>query len=118
MSGVVALNDAVLDGAYAASYDNGDFTAANYYGAEIVARLITPWSFLTGVLGAERFPKYASRTKFSQSEAAQKSVLGSAGSLADKAGSLADKVGSALKIGGVTLALVALAGVVVFAATR
>ena len=109
--GVSVLSDNLLDGAFAASFDNKDFAAADYYGAEISERLISIWSFATGVTGAQRFPKYEARTGFSQQEAARKSV-------AVSAGTVADNIGAVLKTGGVALALLALAGIAVYATLR
>lgn len=111
MSGVAALTDNLLDGAFAASYDAKDFAAADYYGAEIRERLISVWSFMSGLTGSQRFPKYEARTGFSQSDAAQKSVQQSAGAVAST-------VGDVLKTGGFTLAMLALAGVAVYAAVK
>lgn len=109
--GVTGLDDATLDGAYAASYDNKDFTAANFYGAEIRDRLISVWSFVSGATGAQRFPKYEARTGFSQQDAAQKSVKTSAGAVLSN-------IGGVLSGGGFTLAVLALAGVAIYAALR
>lgn len=111
MSTVSGLSDNLLDGAFAASFDNKDFAAADFYGAEIRERLTSVWSFASGIFGAQRFPKYEARTGFAQADAAQKSLQVSAADAANNAA-------GALKIGGISLAVLALVGVAVFAATR
>lgn len=106
------LSDEVLDGAFAASYDAKDFSAADYYGAEIRDRLTSFWSFATGAIsGAQRFPKFEARLNFSQSEAAKSSVAVAAKSVATAAE-------DAIKTGGMTFALAVLAGIAIYAAIR
>jgi len=66
--------DSDLDAAYAASYDARDYASSQYYGAEIVKRESSVYSFLTGVSYWPRFPKYEARTGVSFAGMAQSSV--------------------------------------------
>lgn len=110
------LSDADLDQAYAAAWDTKQYPIAEQYGSEIISRLASPWSFVSGILGNERFPKYTQRVRnvgqsFGQVSATRESV-------ADSAANVADAATGALKIGGVALAAVAVIAVVVYAASR
>lgn len=105
---LAALSDSILDGAFAASFDAGDHAAADYYGAEIRDRLTSIRSFAGGLLGEIRFPKFEARLNFSQQEAARVSTQQSAAGVADS-------IGGVLKTGGMTLALLGLAGIAVYA---
>lgn len=111
MSGAELLSDADLDAAFAASYDLHDQVSTAYYAAEISNRLQSVWSFVSGAFGSNRFPLYAARTGFSQSQAAQSSVADSAQNVASAAGSavktglgaLGMGAGLALIVGGLLL---------------
>lgn len=87
------LADNVLDGAYAASWDNRDFSTATHYEVEIITRLMSPWSFVGGLFGAERFPLYAARSNFSQERAAKESAKTATDNVVMKATSFV-KIGS------------------------
>lgn len=106
MNDVTTLSDSALDAAYAACFDNRDFNAANIYGFEIVNRLTTAFSFLGGIVGFTRFPKYDARqtakaradaglsgTGFQQSDAARTSIADSSASVGNKIADIA-KIGS------------------------
>lgn len=111
MTTVSDLSDVNLDAAFAASYDAKAWEVADYYGAEIRERLTSAWSFVSGMTGAQRFPKFEARLNFSQSEAAQKS-------LQQSAGAVLDDLGGVLKTGGFALAVAALAAVAIYAAVK
>lgn len=111
MSALTELSDTNLDNAFAASFDARSIDVAEYYGREIRERLTTVTGFIGGLFGQHRFPKYEARLNYSQSEAAQSSV-------ADAASAAVNSVGNTLKTGGLTLALVALAGVAIYAALK
>jgi hypothetical protein len=105
MNTVADLSDPQLDAAFASCWDNRDFTAAQFYAAEIVNRLISPLSFLGGLVGYERFPLYDARAKFDQVGEARDSVTNSAEKLAANA---ADMMIFGAK-GAIVFALVAVA---------
>lgn len=111
MAGVGGLSDAALDAAFAASFDKGDVFAIQYYGAEIIDRLTSVWSFVAGAFGAQRFPLYEARARFSQSGAAR-------GSLGDSAADVSKGIAAAgMPVAGV-VAVIGLIAVVVLIATR
>ena len=95
MSDLTSLSDATLDGAFDASYQVGDAASIAIYGAEIRARLQTVFSFLGGLLGQDRFPKYTARTGFQQSAAAQTSTSAAAVNVASNISSGATAVAGA-----------------------
>lgn len=76
ISDVTGLSDSALDAAWAASSAAKDYNAASFYAAEIVARLTTVGSFVSGLLGigADRFPRYQAASGFSQVDAARSST--------------------------------------------
>ena len=88
MNSPANLTDPQLDTAFAACWDNRDYVAAQFYATEIVERLISPLSFLGGLMGYERFPLYDARAKFDQVIAARDSVTNSAENLAADAADL------------------------------
>lgn len=87
---LAALTDAQLDQAFAACWDVRDYAAADVYGGEIRNRLVSPTSFIGGLFGSHRFPLFEARIEFSQSGAAQ-------GSLVDSAGNVVTAVDEAIK---------------------
>lgn len=108
MASVADLSDPAIDAAFAASFDVQDHAAALVYGDEIRARLLSVWSFVSGVTGAQRFPLYEARLGFSQSDAAQSS-------LADSAANVAETISDNLKLGLGGIAVFALVGIAVYA---
>jgi hypothetical protein len=102
------LTDPQLDAAFAASFDVQDHIAAQYYGDEVRNRLVSVWSFIQGVAGGNRFPLYEARLGFSQSDAAQSSLV-------DSASNVAENIADNLKIGLGGLAIFALVAVGVYA---
>lgn len=77
ISDVTGLSDSALDAAWAASSAAKDYNAARFYADEIVARLTTVGSFVSGLfgIGADRFPRYSAASGFTQVQAAQSSTL-------------------------------------------
>ena len=69
------LSDKELDKFYADSFG----TSRQYAASEIISRLSSLRSFIGGIFGEERFPLFASISKFSQSNEAQTSIKNQAG---------------------------------------
>lgn len=105
---VLPLTDAELDAAFAASFDVGDYAAADVYGAYIRERLASFGGAITGLFGGESFPLYGARLNYSQVDAARSSV-------SDSAGNVASTLGDTFKFGLGGLAVFALVGIAVYA---
>lgn len=92
MRTVQDLTDTELDTAYAACWDVKGYDAAHYYQTEIIVRLASPLSFFGGLLGVERFPKYAARSGFDQTAAARESTADSVSNVTDVIGGMSTKI--------------------------
>ena len=68
------LSDAELDAAYAAAFDARIYRDAQLYSVEIVDRLASIRSFVTGLFGSTRFPLFDARGQFQQVAAARDAV--------------------------------------------
>lgn len=113
MIDATGMSDSALDAAYANAWDTKQYTVAHEYGSEIISRLSGVWSFVSGVFGNERFPKYSHRVQntgqtFTQTGATRDSV-------AVAAKNVADGIGTGLKFAaaGYVIAAVVIIAIVV-----
>lgn len=108
------LTDEQIDGAFAAYYDAKmhSFISSSGLQSEITSRLASPWSFVVGVVGVDRFPKYRERTGFGTTEA-QTSLINSVQDLGTKIDSKANSV-----LSGGSLLVLAAVGIVALIAFR
>ena len=77
------LSDSELDKYFAASFDAKKSDVYTLQ-AEILDRLATVRSFITGVFGSVRFPLYDARGNFKQVDTAQTALKDNAAQVADK----------------------------------
>jgi hypothetical protein len=87
------LSDADLDATYADAFAFKDTKAIQLLNSEIISRLATPVGFFEGLIGYSKFPLYDKIGKgFNQVDAAQGSVVDSAGAAISQAGSMIKSV--------------------------
>ena len=69
-----AMSDSRIDSVYAVAFDSKDAFTASGAGVEILDRLATARSFITGALGIVRFPLYDARGAFQQVDTARDAI--------------------------------------------
>lgn len=109
MTDYSAVSDKQLDDMYATNFDahyTNDYTEI---GVEILTRLQSVGSFVKGIFGFSRFPKFDARQTadgFRQVEAAQGSVIDNAKNVADNIGGFSFKVFGPIAAAGVVLLII------------